>query len=426
MTDLRTPTAVDALAERYLDQAAALNPIDATNLGIAGYDAELPAYDPTGGRRSRSCGGARWPTSTTAEPADANDRITVAALREELEVAEGLRDLGADRAELRNIASPLQNIRDAFDLMPTATADDWGTIAQRLTAVPAADRRVHRLAASRRRTRAGVAPGARSRPRLEQCADSVAPDGFFAGWPTGRHDDGAAVPASVRADLDARGRAGSDGLRSSSRTSCATELLPGAPERDAVGRERYALCLAGTSSARRSTSRDLRVGPGGARPHRRRHGRDREPDRPADRRGGASPRSTPTRPAAVAAPTPAAWMQALGRGRSPTWPTTHFDIPEPIRRLECRIAPTHDGGIYYTGPSEDFTRPGRMWWSVPAGVTDFSTWRELTTVYHEGVPGHHLQMAQAVYRSDDAEPVAAARVVGRAGTARAGRCTPSG
>jgi uncharacterized protein (DUF885 family) len=39
-----------------------------------------------------------------------------------------------------------------------------------------------------------------------------------------------------------------------------------------------------------------------------------------------------------------------------------------------------------------------MWWSVPAGVSEFSTWRELTTVYHEGVPGHHLQIAQTIYR----------------------------
>jgi uncharacterized protein (DUF885 family) len=38
-----------------------------------------------------------------------------------------------------------------------------------------------------------------------------------------------------------------------------------------------------------------------------------------------------------------------------------------------------------------------MWWSVPDGVTEFATWRELTTVYHEGVPGHHLQIAQATY-----------------------------
>jgi uncharacterized protein (DUF885 family) len=41
-----------------------------------------------------------------------------------------------------------------------------------------------------------------------------------------------------------------------------------------------------------------------------------------------------------------------------------------------------------------------MWWSVPQGVTRFSTWRETTTVFHEGVPGHHLQVAQTAYRSD--------------------------
>ena len=28
----------------------------------------------------------------------------------------------------------------------------------------------------------------------------------------------------------------------------------------------------------------------------------------------------------------------------------HFDIPAPIRRIECMLAPTNDGGIYYTGP----------------------------------------------------------------------------
>jgi len=76
---------------------------------------------------------------------------------------------------------------------------------------------------------------------------------------------------------------------------------------------------------------------------------------------------------------------------------THFDIPDAIKRLECMIAPTQEGGIYYTSPSDDFSRPGRMWWSVPEGVTEFNTWRETTTVYHEGVPGHHLQLGQAVY-----------------------------
>ena len=41
-----------------------------------------------------------------------------------------------------------------------------------------------------------------------------------------------------------------------------------------------------------------------------------------------------------------------------------------------------------------------MWWAVPEGIDTFSTWKEVTTVYHEGVPGHHLQIAQNAYRSD--------------------------
>jgi uncharacterized protein (DUF885 family) len=41
-----------------------------------------------------------------------------------------------------------------------------------------------------------------------------------------------------------------------------------------------------------------------------------------------------------------------------------------------------------------------MWWSVPKGVTRFSPWREVTTVFHEGVPGHHLQVGQTIARSE--------------------------
>ena len=92
-----------------------------------------------------------------------------------------------------------------------------------------------------------------------------------------------------------------------------------------------------------------------------------------------------------------AWMQNLSDTAIEKLGATHFDIPEQLRTLECMIAPTNSGVIYYTGPTDDFSRPGRMWWSVPAGVTEFDTWRETTTVYHEGVPGHHLQIATQVY-----------------------------
>jgi len=76
---------------------------------------------------------------------------------------------------------------------------------------------------------------------------------------------------------------------------------------------------------------------------------------------------------------------------------THFDLAEPIRRVESMIAP--EGGAaapYYTPPSLDFSRPGRTW--LPTrGMTRFPTWDLISTWYHEGVPGHHLQLAQWVY-----------------------------
>ena len=41
----------------------------------------------------------------------------------------------------------------------------------------------------------------------------------------------------------------------------------------------------------------------------------------------------------------------------------HFDIPEPVKRVEAMIAPPGGAAaMYYTGPSEDFTRPGRTWY----------------------------------------------------------------
>ena len=94
------------------------------------------------------------------------------------------------------------------------------------------------------------------------------------------------------------------------------------------------------------------------------------------------------------------WMQELSDAAVADLAGSHFEITEPMRRLECRIAPTRDGIIYYSQPSHDFSRPGRMWWSVPEGVAVHTTWEETTTVYHEGVPGHHLQIGQTVHRRD--------------------------
>jgi uncharacterized protein (DUF885 family) len=82
----------------------------------------------------------------------------------------------------------------------------------------------------------------------------------------------------------------------------------------------------------------------------------------------------------------------------------HFDIPEPVQRVEAMLAPP--GGspaMYYTPPAEDFSRPGRTWYPS-LGRTHFPLWTEISTAYHEGVPGHHLQLGQVCWLGDRLNP----------------------
>ena len=93
---------------------------------------------------------------------------------------------------------------------------------------------------------------------------------------------------------------------------------------------------------------------------------------------------------------PAAAMTVLGIGGT----LRPGSSSEQALRIEACLAPTGDGGVYYTGPSENWSRPGRMWWSVPEGIEEFSTWQEISTIHHEGVPGHHLQIAERIFHKD--------------------------
>ena len=86
------------------------------------------------------------------------------------------------------------------------------------------------------------------------------------------------------------------------------------------------------------------------------------------------------------------WMQGVADQAIVHLDGTEVDVPDEIKTIECRIDPAGTGGIFYTPPSDDFARPGRMWWSVPEEQKTFHMWQELSTVFHEGVPGHHLQI----------------------------------
>ena len=78
----------------------------------------------------------------------------------------------------------------------------------------------------------------------------------------------------------------------------------------------------------------------------------------------------------------------------------HFDVPDPIRPITVNIAPPGGAlGAWYINPSTDWKRPGSVWYSL-GEKTQIPTWQEVTTAYHEGFPGHHLQVATAMYQSE--------------------------
>ena len=54
------------------------------------------------------------------------------------------------------------------------------------------------------------------------------------------------------------------------------------------------------------------------------------------------------------------------------------------------------GGAYYVPPSEDFSRPGTVYYA-PSSSKTYALFSEITTAYHEGFPGHHLQCGLQVY-----------------------------
>ncbi len=398
MTDAaRESTPIDAIAEGWVQTLIDLNPDVAVWIGTEGRLGEYADLSPAGHDAQIAAARSVIGSLRGAEPLDEVDRVTRADLLSDLELAVESYEAKLHLRDLNVIVSPAQEIRETFDLMPTATTDDWATIAEKLGNLPAAvDGYIETLRAG---IAAGVVPARRQVAEVAaQARRHADADGFFFDF-TGHAalEGGGTLPDPLASDL----RAGAEvSARAYGELAefLERELAPVAGERDGVGREHYALQSRhflgaeidldetyewGIDELRRMVDEQTRIAgeivPGASVEEaiafldddqsRKLHGTDELQS----------------------------WMQALSDKAVAELSRDHFDIPEPVRTLECMIAPTQDGGIYYTSPSDDFSRSGRMWWSVPEGVTEFDTWRETTTVYHEGVPGHHLQLGQAVY-----------------------------
>jgi uncharacterized protein (DUF885 family) len=396
MTDAPAPTApdspVDALADRYVELAADLDPLLATYAGLPGRDGRMTDYSPAGYDARQELVRSTLAELAGLRPTTPRERVAQAAMTERLQAESGYAEVGLDRA-LNVIASPVQDIRGVFDLMAADTEQQRADVAARLRAVPAA--LAGYLATVRQEIAQGRPP---ARRQVVACSEMIR--GWLRDDVLGDLVRRSGAEGAQLADLESAA-AGAAEAYGSLAGVLADDLADRARPGDAVGADLYPV------AARMFLGSDID-------PLEAYSWGWEELDRLAAELAAVAREITGSDDVAAAKAALDAdpsrriagaeafrdWMQQRSDEAIEALAGTHFDIPDPIRTLECRLAPTHDGGIYYTGPSADFERPGRMWWSVPPGEDSFSTWKELTTVYHEGVPGHHLQVAQTVYRAD--------------------------
>jgi uncharacterized protein (DUF885 family) len=384
--------AVRELADRYTEAYFELDPVAATFVGARGHDDALTDYSPEGGAAR-----AELARRTLAElggllaggAPDELDRRCATLLRERLDAQLALHDHGDERRYLANIGSPAQDLREVFDVMPTATAEDWERIGQRLLAVPPAYEQYRSSLA------AAAAAGDFSASRQ---VGTVAEQ--LAVW-AGERETPAFFPHLVaRAPDDERGRLdeaawGATNALLDFRRYLVEDYAPaaaGTPE--AFGPERYARAV------RLFNGIDLDVGEAYEYGWEEFTRIDAEMRVEADRvLAGATPLEAMAHldehgPSIEGEAILREWLQGIMALAIDALDGTHFDLDGPLREVEARIAPPGGPAApYYTSPTEDFSRPGRTWFPTQ-GRTRFPTWEHVSTWYHEGVPGHHLQLAQ--------------------------------
>ena len=385
------PSTDDTAAE-YVEQAAALDPCYATSAGIAGHDHELADLSADGFAGRAGLDRSTLAALEAAQAPGPREQVARAAMAERLALAVERYDAGDTTSELSTISSWVQRVRGVFDLMPTDGEEAAANIARRMAAVPRAYRQLSATLLDAARD--GRCAARRQVEEVaRQCAAWAKPgDSFYSGL-AGRLSG---VPGSLRGEL------GVAALAATAATAefgavLGRELMPLAREKDACGPEVYARA----SRYFLGAAVDLREAYAWswAEIARLRAEMARVSDL-------VQPGATVEEAVAILDEDPAwrvegrenfrAWMQELAERTISELQEKHFDIPRPAHRIEAVIAPTNDGGMYYTEPSEDWSRPGRICWSVPDGVETFPTWKEVTVVYHEGVPGHHLQASHAM------------------------------
>ncbi|MET0919889.1 MAG: DUF885 domain-containing protein [Acidimicrobiia bacterium] len=393
---------VFALTDRYVERFAALDPLGATGEGIVGHDHEMTDFSPAGSDERAQHDRATLRELDAVEITSDTDRVAAEVLRERLLLSLEEHDAGERLRDLRVLGSPVQYVRMAFDLMARDTLDDWRVVAERMALVPQG------LTSLEDGFTEGVAQGiVAARRQAVACAQQADTWGgldanqrpFFHAL-VDEYDAAGFSDTALRGRLDQLATRATEAYAALGRY-LVDEYAPHADERDPVGRDRYSLY------ARDFNGIELDLDETYAWGWDELHRIERAMQSVAERiLPGESVDAViehlehdPTR-TIEGVDAFRAWNQDLLDTTVAELNGTHFDIPDRVKRVEAMIAPPGGAAaMYYTGPSEDFSRPGRTWYPT-LGKTTFPLWGEVSICYHEGVPGHHLQIAQVRHLAD--------------------------
>jgi uncharacterized protein (DUF885 family) len=288
------------------------------------------------------------------------------------------------------IVGPSSSLRSSFDLLTTDTDEDWERIADRLDGVPATldgYRRSLDLAAER-----GVL-AARSvvETTAEQCRTWGAGPGWFAGYVAPYRARSDADPALAdRLDAAAAGAGAAYGRLGD---WLGTEHAARAAATPGVGDDRYHRWLRSNLGDQPDLDETYRWG--WAELARIEAEKAVECERILPGEGFEAVRdllSTDPDRSIEGVDAWRQWLQDVSDDATARLNGTQFDIPDVLVRCDIGIPPEGSAAApYYTPPTEDLAEPGRTWFPA-LGRTRFATWDDVTTCYHEAVPGHHLQI----------------------------------
>ncbi|WP_437735876.1 DUF885 domain-containing protein [Sorangium sp. So ce1335] len=398
--DARDP--IFALSDEFVEAFAAQCPAHATLAGLPCDDGAWNDWSPSGAaswastvasfqERLRALPPPRGPEAQWGRLAR---RVMADHLDERLDDfrhGEHLRDLN-------NIESPFQHLRMVFDLMDLQTAAGWEAVVSRLEGLSQACESYRASLEEGRRT-GQVAARRQVRAVIEQARFQAGEASFFLTLPAAYEASGLATGAGR-----ARLAAGAERARAAFGAFAGyleQTYLPSARDEDAVGEERY------LRSARRFLGMSIDPIETYAWGWSEVHAIEARMARlAAEILPGASLPEViqvlETDPARCA-PDAGAFLRIMSERQRKALAEldgVHFDIPAPIRHIDVKLAPPGGAlGAYYVPPSDGFKRPGTIWYA-PGSKRMFPLYEEITTAYHEGFPGHHLQCGLQVYLDD--------------------------